>query len=74
MIGSTRRHRIRGTNHLGSRAMALAVATTIGLVIWIVLWALGTKALDAFLITVAIMLVTATARIVLRYLPGNRST
>jgi hypothetical protein len=53
--------------------MALAVATTIGLVIWIVLWALGTKALDAFLITLAIMLVTATARIVLRYLPTNRS-
>ena len=54
--------------------MALAVATTIGLVIWIVLWALGTKAIDAFLITLAIMLITATTRIVLRYRPGNRST
>ena len=54
--------------------MALAVATTIGLVIWIVLWALGTKAIDAFLITVAIMLITATVRIVVRYLPGNRAS
>jgi hypothetical protein len=53
--------------------MGLAVATTIGLVIWIVLWALGTKAIDAFLITVGIMLVTATARIVMRYLPSNRA-
>jgi hypothetical protein len=53
--------------------MGLAVATTTGLVIWIVLWALGSKAIDSFLITVGIVLVTATARILMRYMPGNRS-
>ena len=53
--------------------MGLAVATTVGLAIWIVLWALGTKAIDAFLITLGIMLVTATARIALRHMPGKRA-
>jgi hypothetical protein len=53
--------------------MGLAVATTIGLVIWLVLWALGSKAIDAFLITLAIVVVTATAKIAVRYLPGNRT-
>ena len=53
--------------------MGLALATTVGLVIWIVLWALGTKAIDAFLITLGIVLVTATARIVMRYMPRNRA-
>jgi hypothetical protein len=53
--------------------MGLAVATTIGLVIWLVLWALGTKAIDAFLITLGIVVVTATAKIAVRYLPGNRA-
>jgi hypothetical protein len=52
--------------------MGLAVAATTGLVIWIVLWALDWKAIDAFLITLLIVLVAATGRIVARYLPGRR--
>jgi hypothetical protein len=36
--------------------MKILVALTIGLVAWIVLWALGTKALDSFLITLALVL------------------
>jgi len=52
--------------------MGLAVATTAGLVIWLVLWALGSKAIDAFLITMLIVLLAATGRIVSRYLPGRR--
>ena len=52
--------------------MGLSLATTIGLVIWLVLWALGTKAIDSFLITILIVLVAATGRIVSRYLPGRR--
>jgi hypothetical protein len=52
--------------------MGLVVATTFGLVVWIVMWALGVKAFDAFLITVLVVLVGATARILLPYLPGNR--
>jgi hypothetical protein len=53
--------------------MGLVVATTVGLVIWIVMWALGTKAVDAFMITILLVLVGATMRIVAPYLPGNRS-
>jgi hypothetical protein len=52
--------------------MGIVVATTIGLIIWIVLWAIGAKPFDAFMITVLIALVAATVRILLPYLPGNR--
>lgn len=38
--------------------MATLVALTIGLVWWIVAWAFGIKAFDAFLLTVAIWLGT----------------
>jgi hypothetical protein len=54
--------------------MGLVVATTFGLVIWLVMWALGVKALDAFLITALIVLLGAAARMLAPYLPGNRET
>jgi hypothetical protein len=54
--------------------MGLVVATTFGLVVWIVMWALGVKAFDAFMITVLVVLVCATARILLPYLPGKRDS
>ena len=38
-------HRVR-------RRMGLVLATTAGLIVWIVLWALGAKAIDSFMITV----------------------
>ena len=43
--------------------MQVIVAFTVGLVIWIVLWALGTKSFDAFMITILLVVVAATARI-----------
>jgi hypothetical protein len=52
--------------------MGVVLATTFGLIIWIVLWAIGAKAFDAFMITVLIALVAATLRMLLPYLPGNR--
>jgi hypothetical protein len=52
--------------------MGVIVATTFGLIIWIVLWAIGIKAVDAFMITVLIALVAATLRMLAPYLPGNR--
>jgi hypothetical protein len=52
--------------------MGLVLATTTGLVIWLVMWALGVKPFDSFLITVLIVVVAATVRILLPYLPGNR--
>jgi hypothetical protein len=53
--------------------MGLVVATTFGLIVWIVLWALGIKAIDSFIITVLVVLVGATARMLAPYLPGNRN-
>ena len=52
--------------------MGLLLATTFALVLWIVLWATGTKGFDAFLPAAAIVIVAATARIALRYLPGRQ--
>lgn len=52
--------------------MGLVLATTVGLVLWIVLWSIGAKAIDAFMITTVIVLVGATARMLAPYLPGNR--
>jgi hypothetical protein len=54
--------------------MGLVVATTFGLIVWLVMWALGVKAFDAFMITVLVVLVGATMRILLPYLPGRRDT
>ena len=44
--------------------MQVIVALTVGLVVWIVLWALGAKSFDAFMITILLVVVAATARIV----------
>ncbi|MCW3017594.1 MAG: hypothetical protein JWO02_4686 [Solirubrobacterales bacterium] len=52
--------------------MGLVVATTIGLIVWIVLWSLGAKGVDGFMITVVIVILAATARMLAPYLPGNR--
>ena len=54
--------------------MGLVVATTVGLVIWIVMWALGIKAVDAFMITLLLVILGATMRIISPYLPGNRGS
>jgi hypothetical protein len=43
-----------------------------GLVVWIVLWAIGAKSFDAFLITVVMMIVAAAAHLIWPTLPGNR--
>jgi hypothetical protein len=53
--------------------MFLTVATTAGLVIWLVLWSIGAKAFDAFMITAVVVLVAATVKILLPSLPGNRT-
>jgi len=52
--------------------MGVVLATTFGLIIWLVLWAIGAKAFDAFMITVLIALVAVTLRMLAPYLPGNR--
>lgn len=52
--------------------MGLTAAATAGLVVWIVLWALGVKAIDAFMVTVVILVVAVTVRLLTPYLPGKR--
>ncbi len=54
--------------------MGLVLTTTFGLVVWLVLWAIGAKAIDAFLVTVVIVVVALVVRITLRYLPGRASS
>ncbi len=53
--------------------MGFVLTLTAGLVIWIVMWAVGAKGIDAFLLATAVILIGATVRIVSGYLPGRRS-
>jgi hypothetical protein len=53
--------------------MALLMTITGGLIVWIVLWALGVKGFDAFLLAAAIILIGASLRILVGYLPGRRT-
>jgi hypothetical protein len=43
--------------------LAVLVTLTVGLVWWIAAWALGVKAFDAFLLTMFMVVVAATAHI-----------
>ena len=54
--------------------MGVMLTVIAGLSLWIVLWALDIGPLDAFLITIAMVLVAATWRIVSPFLPGNRAS
>jgi len=51
--------------------MGLVLATTFGLCVWIVLWAIGWKPIDAFMITSLIITLGATAKILAPYLPNR---
>jgi len=53
--------------------MGLILTVTAGLLVWIVLWSISDKGLDAFLLTAAIALVGAALKILAGYLPGRRS-
>ena len=54
--------------------MFLTVAATIGFLVWIVLWSIGVKALDAFLLTALIIVAATTIKMALPSLPGNRAS
>jgi hypothetical protein len=53
--------------------MGLLLTWTGCLVLWIVLWAIGGKALDAFMLVLAIMISAAAVHIVWPLLPGNKA-
>ncbi len=52
--------------------MGLVFAATFGFILWIVLWALGTKSFDSFMLTVLILLLASGTRMLLPYLPGKQ--
>jgi hypothetical protein len=52
--------------------MGVLVTLIAGLVVWVVLWAIGAKAFDAFLITLVMLVVAAAMRLLMPFLPGNR--
>lgn len=54
--------------------MGIVLASTVGLIVWIVLWSLGAKAIDGFLITTVIVLLAGTMRMLVPYLPGAKRT
>jgi hypothetical protein len=52
--------------------MGILLTLIAGLVLWIVLWAIGVKSFDAFLITLVLLIIASAAHLVVGYLPGNR--
>lgn len=51
--------------------MGLVLATTFAMIVWIVMWSIGAKAIDGFLVATVIILLAATGRILQPYLPGR---
>jgi hypothetical protein len=52
--------------------MGLAYAITASLSLWIVLWALGAKALDSFLLAALLMIIAVTVQTLSKYSPAKR--
>ena len=52
--------------------MGLSYAITAALSLWIVLWALGTKALDSFLLAALLMIIAVTVQMLAKYSPAKR--
>jgi hypothetical protein len=52
--------------------MGVLVTLIAGLVVWVVLWAIGAKALDAMLLTLLMLIVAAAVRLLVPFLPGRR--
>ena len=51
--------------------MSIVLWTTTALVIWLVLWSIGTKAFDAAMLAVVIILIGATIESLKKYLPNR---
>lgn len=52
--------------------MGFVFTVAVGLVAWVVLWALGAKGFDAFMVTIVIILLGAAAKLVVPFLPGRQ--
>jgi hypothetical protein len=52
--------------------MGVLLTLIAGLVVWVVLWALGAKSLDAFLITLLMLVIAAAGYLLAPHMPGRR--
>jgi hypothetical protein len=52
--------------------MGVLLTLITGLVIWVVLWAIGAKSFDAFMITVLMLVIAAAGYLLSHHLPGSR--
>lgn len=52
--------------------MGVVISIFIGTTVWLVTWAFGLKGFDGFLIMLLIILIGATAHLIMPYLPGRR--
>ena len=52
--------------------MGLVISSTAAFSLWIILWSIGTKALDGFLLTLVVVLIAATIKALLPKLPGRQ--
>jgi hypothetical protein len=50
--------------------MGLALTTALAFCLWIVLWAIGVKGFDGFMITIVIVLIAGTLKSLAKFLPG----
>ncbi len=53
--------------------MPFVAAVTAAMSVWIVLWSLGVKGFDAFMVFLVIIVVAVTTKISLSSLPGSKS-
>jgi hypothetical protein len=51
--------------------MGFVFTVAAGLCVWIVLWALDAKGFDAFMVTIVVILLGATVKLLVPYLPGR---
>jgi hypothetical protein len=53
--------------------MGVLLTLIAGLVVWVVLWALGVKSFDAFMITILMLVLAAAGYLLAPHLPGRQS-
>ena len=52
--------------------MGVLLTLIAGLVVWVVLWAIGAKGFDAFMITTLMLVLAAAGYMLAPHLPGRR--
>lgn len=52
--------------------VGLVLVITAGFIVWVVLWALGAKSVDAIMATTLFALLGVTGRLLAKYLPGRQ--